>query len=92
MYFKDRRSEVEKIHQEIFTNSMEHKYYTLGVAQGISFVYNLINTYKDKNLTSEQWLEVINNSASQDDKIGEYFQRIINAEQKDNFLASKFEF
>jgi predicted small secreted protein len=82
---RERKSEVEKIHQEIFAKSMEHKYYSLGVAQGISFVYSLINTHKDKNFTSEQWMEVIKNSASQDDKIGEYFTRIINSEKKENF-------
>lgn len=64
---------------------MEHKYYNLGVAQGISFVYSLINTYKDRNFTSEQWMEVIKNSASQDEKIGENFTRIINSEKKETF-------
>ncbi|GMX64611.1 hypothetical protein Elgi_38800 [Paenibacillus elgii] len=55
----------------------------LGVAQGISFVYSLFNTYKNRNFTSEQWMEVIKNSASQDEKIGEYFARIINSEKKE---------
>lgn len=82
---KDRRSEAEKIHQEIFTSSIEHKYYTLGVAQGISFVYSLIDTYKEKSFTAAQWMEVIKNSAQQDDKIGEYFTRIINSEKKEKF-------
>lgn len=81
---RDRRSEIEKIHQEIFSDSVEHKYYILGVAQGMSFVYDLFKEYKHQRFTTEELLEVIEKCGMQDDKISGYFSRLIKSNQEDS--------
>jgi hypothetical protein len=84
-----RVTEVEKIHQEIFTNSTEHKYYVLGVAQGISIVYRLIESLKGKTYTSEQWMNIINKCATQDENISDYFKRINDSKKREDLLISE---
>lgn len=71
--------EAEKIHNEIFSNSTEHQYYTLGVAQGLYFIYktfyNLQN--KDTKFSREDLLEIIKYPALNDENIKKYFERLL---------------
>ena len=78
-YYK--RTETENIHIEIFKESPEYKYYLLGVAQGLYVIYTLINEYKDK-ISNNEWLNIIKNVATQDEKINVYFNRLIDADNE----------
>lgn len=74
-YYK--RTEAHNIHDEIFRTSPEYQHYLLGVAQGIYVVYDLIREYENK-ICNKDLLEALERLASQDDKIGEYFIRLLN--------------
>jgi hypothetical protein len=77
----NRSSEIEKIHKELFKNSPEYEYYSLGIVQGMSFMHELISTYKNSDISPEQWLKIINNSIQHEDGIAKYFNRLINQEK-----------
>ena len=76
-----RRTETENIHLEIFKESPEYKYYLLGVAQGIYAIYKVMSEYAGE-INNYDWLTIIKNVATQDEKLNEYFNRLINAENK----------
>lgn len=78
-YYK--RTETENIHWEIFKETPEYKNYTLGLAQGIYAIYDLINEFKDKIIDNNEWLKAIENVSTQDEKVGAYFQRLLSAKK-----------
>jgi len=79
--FKDyyKRTEVEKIHGEIFKESSEHQYYLLGLAQGLYIIYDLVNKYKNQ-ICNNDMLETIEIVAIQDENVGKYFKRLLKKE------------
>jgi hypothetical protein len=78
-YYK--RTETENIHIEIFKESPEYKYYLLGVAQGLYAIYKVISEYAG-DICTHDWLYIIKNVATQDEKINIYFNRLINADNE----------
>ncbi len=74
-YYK--RTEVENIHWEIFKETSEYKNYCLGVAQGLYIIYDFINMCKDQVVKNEDWLELIKNTVSNEEKINKYFNRLL---------------
>jgi len=75
-YYK--RTEGEIIHWDIFKDTSNAKYQNLGVAQGLYFIYDLINEYKDQVKDNEVWLKTIKNAVMREKEIGEYFERLLN--------------
>jgi len=69
--------ESEKIHHEIFEKSTEHQYYSLGVAQGMYFLYKTLNQYKDRKFTGEELMDVIKSSVTTNGGVKEYFERLL---------------
>lgn len=72
-----RRTETENIHLEIFKESPEYKYYLLGVAQGLYAIYKVMSEYAGE-INNYDWLTIIKNVATQDEKLNAYFNRLIN--------------
>lgn len=59
---------------------MQHDYYSLGVAHGLYFIYNMFHRFQDRDFKGVQIMELLVNTASQykeEDKIKEYFDRLI---------------
>jgi len=73
------RTEGENIHWDIFKETPNAKYQNLGVAQGLYFIYDLINEYKDQVNDNKIWLETIKNTVMQNKEINEYFERLLNS-------------
>jgi len=71
------KTECELIHNEIFQTTTEHKYYTLGVAQGFYHIYQMLNRFKEQNFTSLELMEIIKHTGAHDSKINEYFSRLL---------------
>ncbi len=76
-----RRTETENIHLEIFKESPEHKYFLLGVAQGLYAIYKVMNEFAS-DIRTHDWLYIIKNVATQDEKINVYFNRLIDADNE----------
>ena len=74
-YYK--RTETENIHLEIFKESSEYKYYLLGIAQGLYAIYKVMSEYAGE-INNYDWLTIIKNVATQDEKLNAYFNRLIN--------------
>jgi len=77
------KSELELIHNEIFQTTTEHKYYILGVAQGFYHIYQILNEHKDKSFTSLELMEAIKYAGSNEQKIKEYFDRLLKDLEKE---------
>lgn len=71
-YFK--RTKLEEIHNELFEQTTEHKYYTLGLARGLVVIYHLVNKY-DK-LSSDDIANIIRRIISNEKN--EEFERFFN--------------
>lgn len=73
------KSELEIIHDELFQTTSEYEYYKFGIAQGLHVIYNLLNEYKINNilLTIDQIMGVIKICTDNDEKIKDYFNRLI---------------
>ena len=74
-YYK--QTELDKLHIEFFKESPEYKYYLLGVAQGLYTIYKVMSEYAGK-INNYDWLTIIKNVATQDEKLNAYFNRLIN--------------
>ena len=74
-YYK--RTETENIHLEIFKESSEYKYYLLGIAQGLYAIYKVMSEYVGE-INNYDWLTIIKDVATQDEKLNAYFNRLIN--------------
>ena len=72
-----RRTETENIHLEIFKESPEYKYYLLGIAQGLYAIYKVMSEYVSE-INNYDWLTIIKDVATQDEKLNAYFNRLIN--------------
>ena len=79
-YYK--RTETESIHIEIFKDSSEYKYYLLGIAQGLYTIYNAMSVSFAKEVRTEDWREFIRKMAEDDSQVNKYFNRLINADFK----------
>ncbi len=79
-YYK--RTETENIHIEIFQNSSEYKYYLLGIAQGLYAIYNAMSVSFAKDVCTGDWMQFIKKLAADDKKVEEYFNRLIDADNK----------
>jgi hypothetical protein len=75
-YYK--QTELDKIHIEFFKESPEYKYYLLGVAQGLYTIYKVMSEFTS-DICTYDWLQIIKNVATQDEKLNAYFNRLINA-------------
>lgn len=78
---------ITQLHEEIFQTTSEHKYYELGVAQGIYIIYhmfeNLIkNGYEEVKLTDI--MEVVKKSANDNENIGINFNKMVEYDKEDN--------
>ena len=71
------KSELESIHNEILQTTSEQKYYILGVAQGFYHIYQVLNKHKDKTFTGLELMEIIKYAGSNEQKIKEYFDRLL---------------
>lgn len=80
---------ITQIHEEIFQTTSEHKYYELGVAQGMYSIYTMcnnliVNGYDEVKL--EQLMDVIKQSATEfkdHNEIGNMFNRMIDYDKED---------
>ena len=72
-----RRTETENIYLEIFKESPEYKYYLLGIAQGLYTIYKVMSEYTGE-INNYDWLTIIKNVTTQDEKLNAYFNRLIN--------------
>lgn len=74
-----KKTELEKIYEELFAKTTEQEYLMFGVAYGIRIIYELLNEYKKKNiqLTNSELIEVINLCANEQVKVKEYYNRLI---------------
>ena len=89
---KLRKTESEKIHDELFETTTEHKYYEFGVAQGLYFIYNLLNEYKNNPpLTNVEWMGVIERCANNNGKLTDHFNRMIKKIKENNESTNIFE-
>lgn len=70
------KSEAELIHNELFQETAEHKYYLLGVAHGFYFIYKILNHYKDQNFTTPELMELVK-GAGNDKDTNVYFNRLL---------------
>ena len=76
---KYKEPESKKIYDELFKTTSEHKYYSLGVAQGIYFIYNAINEYNKKGivLSNAELMQVIRECTELDENISCHFIRML---------------
>ena len=79
-YYK--QTELDKLHIEFFKESPEYKYYLLGVAQGLYVIYKAMSASFAKNVCTDDWMQFIKKLAADDKKVEEYFNRLINADNK----------
>jgi hypothetical protein len=79
LYRYRKKNEVEIIHDELFQTTTEYEYYRFGIAQGMYVIYNLLNEYKNNNvsLTIDQVMGVIKICIDNDEKIKGHFNRLI---------------
>lgn len=80
------KSIQEQLHNEIFQTTSEHKYYELGMANGLYYVYqvfdNLIkNGYVDVKL--DDLKNIIKQSANDNINIGELFNKMVDYDKED---------
>lgn len=73
---KYKKTESEIIHDELFKTTSEYKYYNFGVAQGLYFIYDLMNEYKDK-CTIREIMVAIKNATDKEDQLKDNFNRLI---------------
>jgi len=79
-YYK--RTETENIHIEIFKETPEYKYYLLGIAQGLYTIYKAMSVSFAKNVRTDDWMGFIKKLVADDKKVEEYFNRLIDADNK----------
>lgn len=74
-----RKLESDKIHEELFQTSLEHKYYSFGVAHGMYFIYNTINEYNKKGivLSNIELMQVIRDCANSSENLAGHFVRML---------------
>lgn len=73
-----KETKIDKIHKELFMETTEYKYYLLGMSQGLSIIYDLLDKCKDKNYsyTCEELMYVIDGCAKENEKIADYYNRL----------------
>lgn len=80
-----KRLEIENIHQEIFRNSPECRYYFSGVAVGLYIAHQLLS-HAPKDFTMNELIEAIKLAAEDNEEVSEYFTRLVNHYEENSCL------
>lgn len=78
---------ITQLHEEIFKTTSEHKYYELGVAQGVYIIYNMFENlikygYDEVKLT--HIMEIIKQSANDNENVGINFNKMVEYDKEES--------
>jgi len=81
-----KRTQIELIHEELFNTSENCKYHAFGIARGLYSLYDVLNKIKNKNnnITINEIMLYIKQIASTDNKINEYFFKLLKDIEEEN--------